>query len=201
MTRAIAFDWGGVFTVGTFDGRSTARLAERYGLDVVNVRQHYFALVHHLELGRWSLSQFWTEFSARIGIPDVPYADFEALYVGSVYRNQPMYDFFPSIPHEYRVGLLSNNYPVIADHLEADPGWARFDVKVFSNRIGVKKPDARAFEALSVALEVAPSGTVFIDDVQENLDAAAALGFQTILYAADEHPRFLRELEDWMRRE
>lgn len=199
-TRAIAFDWGGVFTVGTFDGRSTGRLAERYGLDVDEVRRHYFALVHHLELGEWSLPQFWTEFSRLIGIADVPYADFEALYLGSVYRNQPMYDFFPSIPPEFRVGLLSNNYPVIADHLERDPGWARFDVLVFSNRIGVKKPDERAFAALTHALEVPPIRTVFIDDVQENLDAAAALGFGTILYGADQHERFLRELEDWMQR-
>jgi putative hydrolase of the HAD superfamily len=199
ITRAIAFDWGGVFTVGTFDGRSTGRLAERYGLDVNVVRQHYFALVHQLELGSWSLPQFWTEFSGRIGLSTVPYEDFEALYVGSVLENERMYSFLPGIPRRFRVGLLSNNYPVIADHLDADPRWARFDARVFSNRIGVKKPDPQAFQALSDALGVAPSGTIFIDDVQENLDAAAALGFQTILYATNEHPRFLSELEAWMR--
>lgn len=198
MKRAIAFDWGGVFTVGTFDGRSTGRLAEKYGLSVDVVRQHYFALIHHLEIGEWTLPAFWTVFSERIGLVGVSYADFEMLYIGSILENAPMYAFLPSIPQDFTVGLLSNNYPVVSDHLDADPRWARFDAKVFSNRIGVKKPDSRAFEALTLALGVAPSGTVFVDDVQENLDAASRLGFSTILYDAHDHERFVLELQTWM---
>lgn len=198
MTRAIAFDWGGVFTVGTFDGRSTGRLAEKYGLNVENVRRHYFALIHHLEIGEWTLPAFWTVFSKEIGLEGVPYDDFEALYLGSVLENAPMYAFLPTIPRDFTVGLLSNNYPVVADHLERDPRWARFDAKVFSNRIGVKKPDPKAFEALTLALEVPPSGTVFVDDVQENLDAAGKLGFSTILYDARDHEGFLREIQAWI---
>lgn len=196
--RAIAFDWGGVFTVGTFDGRSTGRLAEKYGLNVDVVRQQYFALIHHLEVGSWRLPEFWTVFAEKIGLEGVPYADFEALYIGSVHENAPMYAFLPRIPNDFRVGLLSNNYPVVADHLDADPRWARFDAKVFSNRIGVKKPDPKAFEALSRALEIPPSQTVFVDDVQENLDAATRLGFATILYGAHDHERFLREIQAWI---
>jgi putative hydrolase of the HAD superfamily len=137
-------------------------------------------------------------FSKEIGLESVPYGDFETLYIGSVLENAPMYAFLPTIPQDFKVGLLSNNYPVVADHLDADPRWARFDTKVFSNRIGVKKPDPKAFEALTSALEIAPSGTVFVDDVQENLDAASRLGFSTILYDAHDHERFLLELQAWM---
>ncbi len=197
-SRAIAFDWGGVFTVGTFDGRSTGRLAEQYGLNVETVRQRYFALIHHLEVGSWTLPEFWTVFSKAIGLGGVPYADFERLYINSVHENAPMYAFLPTIPRRFTVGLLSNNYPVVADHLDADPRWARFDAKVFSNRIHVKKPDPKAFEALSLALEVPASRTVFVDDVQENLDAASKLGFSTILYSAHEHERFLSEIQTWI---
>jgi putative hydrolase of the HAD superfamily len=201
MKRAIAFDWGGVFTVGTFDGRSTGRLAEKYGLNVDLVRQHYFALIHHLETGEWTLPAFWTVFSERIGLVGVSYADFEMLYIGSILENAPMYAFLPTIPRGFRVGLLSNNYPVVSDHLDADPRWARFDAKVFSNRIGVKKPDPKAFGALTLALEVPPSQTVFVDDVQENLDTASNLGFSTILYDARDHERFLLELLAWSEQE
>lgn len=193
--RAVAFDWGGVFTVGTFDGRSTGRLAERYGLDVNRVREHYFALVHHLEVGEWTLPEFWAEFSGRIGLPDVPYEDFETLYLGSILENDRMYRFLPTIGAEHRVGLLSNNYPVVCEALRRDARWTRFDAMVFSNLIGVKKPDARAFHALTDALGVPADRTVFIDDVQENLDAAARLGFATILY--DTHERFLERYQAW----
>lgn len=197
-TRAIAFDWGGVFTVGTFDGRSTARLAEKYHLDVNTVREHYFALVHKLELGHWTLEEFWKAFRQRIGLPDVDYPDFESLYVGSILENDAMYAFLPTIPQAFRVGLLSNNYPTICDKLEADARWQRFDRMVFSNRIGVKKPDPKSFEALVKSLELPAAQTIFVDDVQENLDAAAHMGFATILYDATQHERFLGEIHAWM---
>ena len=196
-TRAIAFDWGGVFTVGTFDGRSTGRLAEKYSLDVVGVRKHYFELVHKLELGTWTLQEFWSAFGSRIGLADVPYADFESLYVGSILENDPMYAFLPTIASEFRVGLLSNNYPTICDILEHDPRWKRFDRMVFSNKIGVKKPDPASFEALLAALELPGDRVVFVDDVPENLSAAAKLGITGILYDAHEHERFLSDLEAW----
>jgi HAD superfamily hydrolase (TIGR01509 family) len=197
ITRAIAFDWGGVFTVGTFDGRSTQRLADKYGLDVAQVRKHYFELVHKLELGTWTLAEFWSEFGSRIGLTHVPYADFESLYVGSILENDPMYAFLPTISNEFRVGLLSNNYPTICDILERDPRWQRFDRMVFSNKIGVKKPDLKSFEALLAALELPGDRVVFVDDVKENLKAAAKLGIAGIHYDAHEHARFLADLEAW----
>jgi FMN phosphatase YigB (HAD superfamily) len=196
-TRAIAFDWGGVFTVGTFDGRSTQRLADKYNLDVVEVRKHYFELVHKLELGTWTLEQFWSEFGSRIGLAHVSYTDFETLYVGSILENDEMYAFLPTISSEFRVGLLSNNYPTICDVLEHDPRWKRFDRMVFSNKIGMKKPDPASFEALLASLELPGDRVVFVDDVPENLEAAAKLGIAGILYDAHEHARFLSDLEAW----
>jgi putative hydrolase of the HAD superfamily len=196
-TRAIAFDWGGVFTVGTFDGRSTQRLADQYNLDVTEVREHYFELVHKLELGTWNLAEFWSEFGSRIGLTNVTYADFESLYVGSILENDAMYTFLPTISGEFRVGLLSNNYPTICDILERDPRWQRFDRMVFSNKIGVKKPDPASFEALLTSLKLPGDRVVFVDDVPENLEAAAKLGMAGILYDAHEHERFLSDLEAW----
>lgn len=195
LARAVAFDWGGVFTAGTFDGCSTARLADAHDRDVEAVRWHYFALVHHLEVGEWTLGRFWNELRGRLGLAGVTYAAFEALYLGSVRENAAMYDFLAELDPGYRVGLLSNNYPVVSDRLRADRRLARFHALVFSNEIGVKKPDPAAFQALSNALGVPPQDTVFVDDVQTNLDAAAALGFRTILY--DDHASFLERFAAW----
>jgi putative hydrolase of the HAD superfamily len=195
--RHLAFDWGGVFTVGTFDGRSTARLAAAHGLDVTEVRRHYFDLVHHLEVGEWTLPAFWQEFARRIGLPGVPYEDFEALYVGSVAHNEPMYALLARLPHDVRVGLLSNNYPVVSDRLRADPRFARFDALVFSNEIGHKKPHPESFDALAAAMGVARGQVAFVDDVQENIDAARAAGFHGLLYHHERHADFERDLARW----
>ncbi|WP_027481565.1 HAD family hydrolase [Deinococcus pimensis] len=195
--RHVAFDWGGVFTVGTFDGRSTARLAERYGLPVEEVRRHYFDLVHHLEVGEWTLPAFWDEFSGRLGLVGVPYEDFETLYLGSVTRNEPMYALLSRLPLDVRVGLLSNNYPVVSDRLRQDAAFARFDALVFSNEIGHKKPLPQAFDALADAMKVPRETVAFVDDVEENIVAARAAGFRGLLYHHERHAEFERELAAW----
>lgn len=195
--RAITFDWGGVFTVGTFDGNATQRMSDAYGIDVETVRRSYFDHVRQLEVGAWTLEHFWDVLQAETGM-QAPYSEFETLYLGSIRENAAMYEFFPSLPAEYKVGLLSNNYPVVYEKLQADPRWSRFDAMVFSNLIGLKKPDPASFHALSAAVGVDPKDSIFVDDVEENLVAARALGFSTILYSAHEHDRFLSELNTWM---
>lgn len=193
----VAFDWGGVFTVGTFDGRSTGRLAERTGLDVAAVRQSYFRHVHHLEVGAWTLEQFWETMGQETGAA-LPYAEFEALYLGSVHDNAPMYALLSRLPAGVRVGLLSNNYPVVSDHLRARPAFGRFDALVFSNEIGAKKPQRAAFAALEEAMGCAAAQVAFVDDVQENIDAAQAYGFKGLLYSAERHAEFETALSAWL---
>ena len=76
-SRHVAFDWGGVFTIGTFDGRSTGNVAERTGVSAEQVRQSYFRHVRQLEVGAWTLPQFWDTVQGESGA-SLPYAEFEA---------------------------------------------------------------------------------------------------------------------------
>lgn len=200
--RHVAFDWGGVFTVGTFDGRSTARLAERLGLPVQAVREPYFRHVRQLEVGAWTLPQFWAVLAEESGAarrhPDFGYTDFETLYLGSIHRNEPMYALLAGLPGTVRVGLLSNNYPVVSDHLRLDAAFARLHRPVFSNEIGVKKPDPAAFAALETAMGVPASQVAFVDDVQENIVAAERAGFHGLIYDHTEHEDFEMRLAAWL---
>ena len=193
----VAFDWGGVFTIGTFDGRSTQNVADRTGVSVEKVRESYFRHVRQLEVGAWTLPQFWETMQQETGIT-LPYSEFEALYLGSIKDNLPMYATLAALPAGVRVGLLSNNYPVVSDHLSRDPRFARFDAKVFSNEIGAKKPAPESFAALEKAMGLPAAQVAFVDDVQENIDAANAFGFHGILYHHDAHEQFERELAEWL---
>lgn len=195
--RHVAFDWGGVFTVGTFDGRSTARLAERGEVPVERVRESYFRHVHQLEVGAWTLGHFWDVLAAETGLT-LTYPEFEALYLGSVHDNEAMYTTLARIPAGVRVGLLSNNYPVVSDHLRRDPRFARFDALVFSNELRQKKPHPDAFAALADAMGVPAAQTAFVDDVEENVVAARAAGFHGLLYHHERHAAFERELAGWL---
>jgi len=183
--RGVLFDWGGVFTHGTFDGRVVRNLARRFALPEERVAEAYFDLVEKLELGEWPLSRFWRELSARLGL-QAPYAAFEQLFLGSVAPRREMYDLLLALPAELRVGLLSNNYPVISNYLRAEESFDRFDAAVFSNEVGVKKPDPRAFELALSALGLEPREVLFVDDNAENIAAAAALGLRTHLFSEPE---------------
>ncbi|TSA79400.1 HAD family phosphatase [Deinococcus detaillensis] len=195
--RHVAFDWGGVFTIGTFDGRSTGKVAERGGVSVETVRQSYFQHVRQLEVGAWTLPQFWATLQQETGV-EFAYEEFEALYLSSVHDNAPMYAALAAFPKTVRVGLLSNNYPVVSDHLRARPEFTRFDALVFSNEIGIKKPDPQSFAALEEAMQRPAAQTAFVDDVQENIDAANAYGFHGLLYSHERHEAFEKELAAWL---
>lgn len=193
----VAFDWGGVFTIGTFDGRSIGNVAERTGADVNLVRESYFRHVRQLEVGAWTLPQFWDTVQQE-SRASLPYPDFEALYLGSIHDNAPMYASLAALPTGVRVGLLSNNYPVVSDHLRSRPEFARFDALVFSNEIGVKKPEPQSFAALEQAMQCPAAQIAFVDDVPENIDAANAYGFHGMLYHHDHHTEFEAELAAWL---
>jgi 2-haloacid dehalogenase len=72
------------------------------------------------------------------------------------------------------------------------PFLRHFHALVISGREGVVKPDPAIFELLCERHAVTPGRAVVIDDSQANVDAAYALGFQTVLFATPEQCR--REL-------
>lgn len=94
---------------------------------------------------------------------------------------------------KYGIYLLSNTNPImwgatIADEFRKE-GRQRedyFDGMVTSFNAKALKPDARIFEYAERTLGIKPEETLFIDDSQTNLDAAAKLGFKTMLVAEGE---------------
>lgn len=63
------------------------------------------------------------------------------------------------------------------------PFLSRFDGIVISGREGVRKPDPRIFRILLDRYALRPETTVFVDDVEENVIAAAALGIVALQFS------------------
>lgn len=75
--------------------------------------------------------------------------------------------------------------------IEADyPFLKLFDGVVISGREGVTKPDPEIFARLCRRNGFAPGDALFIDDSATNVEAAAALGFDALLF---DNPAQLRE--------
>lgn len=173
---AIAFDWGGIFTEGTFDSSAVVALAELFDTDVDTVSATYFPLMADFEVGAFGLEDFHRRFLAESGF-EAEFDAFRDTFLGAVRERTAMYSVLGSIPDAYTVGMLSNNVPVLCDRVRDDARMARVERFVFSNEIGVRKPDPRAYEALTDALGVPPEQTVFVDDSEANIEACEALGF------------------------
>lgn len=63
---------------------------------------------------------------------------------------------------------------------------ALFDLVVESSKEGVRKPDPRIYKLTCERLGVAPSRTVFLDDLGINLKPARELGMTTIKVSSEE---------------
>ena len=80
------------------------------------------------------------------------------------------------------VSLLSNAPTELARELDRHIDLKRFRRLLFSADLGLTKPDPRCYAAALAALGAAPGDVVFVDDRPENVEAAAALGINGILF-------------------
>ena len=62
----------------------------------------------------------------------------------------------------------------------------RFDHLTFSHRLGIAKPDLVIYRHAAEGLGFAPGRVLFIDDREDNIQAARAAGMQTIQYTGHE---------------
>jgi putative hydrolase of the HAD superfamily len=92
-----------------------------------------------------------------------------------------------------RTGILSNIGDSIAEGIIAKFPWlSGFDHCTWSHALFMAKPEPAIFLKTAAALNTALANILFIDDREDNIAAAAALGFQTIHYT--NHPAFEQEM-------
>jgi putative hydrolase of the HAD superfamily len=96
----------------------------------------------------------------------------------------------------YPLYCLSNMHFASIEYLESQHTfWDVFDGRVISCRLKLCKPETQIYEHLLQTYALQASETLFIDDVQKNLDAAARLGIRTLRFeSAAQCERELRAL-------
>lgn len=114
----------------------------------------------------YALNQF------LLGIPDAKLSLLRKLrehYRVMMLSNTNSIMFEQGIDRDFRIqGLTVNDY---------------FDEKYLSYELGVAKPKPEIFEKVIALSGIKPEDTLFFDDSQANLDAAARFGFRTYLVA------------------
>jgi len=104
---------------------------------------------------------------------------------GGEVRNQELFDYILELRKTYKTALLSNAGTKSLE-VRFAPGELDkyFDVIVVSAVIGYAKPEARAYEIVAEKLGVRLDECVMIDDREDYVAGAKAVGMQGILYTA-----------------
>jgi putative hydrolase of the HAD superfamily len=135
-------------------------------------------LYHEASLGRLSASQFWEEVHLDPALENA-YLLRHRLSVG-------LLEFLRTAkPRLSSIWCLSNDVSEWSRKLRDRFDLSRFiDGFVISGDVGVRKPDAAIFNRLLAQTGAKAENVVLVDDRLRNLDAAAALGFQTVLFGS-----------------
>ena len=97
------------------------------------------------------------------------------------------FDMVTQLTKHYNLFVLSNTNPIhfqwlkqMNANMESSPKlFDLFEEMYFSHLIEQRKPDREAFEIVLSDANILASETLFIDDLEENIDAAQELGFMT----------------------
>ena len=191
--QAVISDFGGVLTTPlsvAFQRLSDSAevTLEEFGMAMaaVGVARGENPL-HALETGRLSEAEFTAALAdelTRSRGRTVALDGFgEALFAGLA-PNERFLAFMRTLrARGHAMAICTNNVREWSARWQAMlPVAELFDVVIDSSELGVRKPDPRIYEATLAALSVAPASAVFIDDLQINCEAAAALGMRAVWF-------------------
>ena len=85
----------------------------------------------------------------------------------------------------HALGILSNTCPSHWQHCCRKFRLVRtlFETTILSFEVGTMKPDPAIFHAAIECVGVVPPRILFIDDLQQNVETAQAMGFDAVLYS------------------
>jgi len=192
----IIFDLGGVM-VWTRWARLTEPLAEMTGstpdevMDTIRTGDAYFP---HMR-GELDFSGFHRRLIDDLGVELTPEELLE-LWNSILEPNEAINPIVKQLKGSYRLVIGSNTDGAhFGRGNEIQPATLDFDDVLVSYELGVCKPDPEFFRRGLAKLGVEAEECLFIDDLEDNVEAARSLGIIGILFeSAEQLERKLKEL-------
>jgi len=192
MIKAIIFDIGNVLLAFDFSV-ALGKLREKSGAEAV---EHLIEPVKiAYESGQIGKAEFLEKMRQVLQYAGTE-AEFVAAWEDIFTEITAMGDLVRALHGRYPLFLLSNTSDLHMDYVfKRYPVFGLFKDAVFSFRVKGFKPGREIYEIALRQFGVEAGETLFIDDMQANVDAALELGFHAIRYDHNRHDDFLRELD------
>ena len=193
MIRGVIFDFGNVissFDVGNFLGK----LRDWSGVEVGILRERVYGSGLHsrYERGDITSERFYREISLLTGAR-VSAEEFAEGFTDIFTPLESTHGLIRALKGRYRLGLLSNtNEWHFERHIRGVPVFPLFDAVTLSFEVRALKPAPEIYRDALRKLSLPPEACVFIDDIREYADGAAAVGIRGIRYTG--HAELLEAL-------
>jgi epoxide hydrolase-like predicted phosphatase len=185
--KGLLVDFGGVLTTNVFESFKQFCVAE--GLDPQTVRRLFredpvaLGELRRLERGELTEEEFSERFGPMLGVSDTE-GLVDRLFAG-MGPDEPMIEAVKTAKRSgIRTGLISNSWG--RGRYDRDAFPEMFDGVVISGEVGLHKPEPEIFHMGAERIGTPPTECVFVDDLKENCDGAAAVGMTPILHRGAE---------------
>lgn len=191
--RAIIFDWAGVFC-SPGEPFSHPELTKQTGLTVDEMGAKTLDIQNKYYTNQIQGDEFWNQILKLFKLKSLTPTNLNIAYLASYAISPKMLELAATLKNKYQTMLLSNlTAEMMEDIIKKFAVKNYFHHTIFSNEVGLMKPDPAIFRLANERLGVPTSQTIFIDDSQTNIRVAKTLGFQIILFK--NHEQCLNELK------
>jgi putative hydrolase of the HAD superfamily len=196
--QAVLFDYGKVLS-NAEDPTAWSNMLALTGLPEQRFHDAYWTYRHDYDRHTLSALPYWRAVAAHAGttFPDAQINRLLELDVDLwTNMNERMVGLAQRLQRAgVRTGILSNIGDAIAQGIVARLPWlAGFYHCTWSYALSIAKPEPAIYLKTAEALDTAPADILFIDDREENIAAAAALGFHGIRFT--DYESLLRDLRN-----
>ena len=183
----LVFDYGGVLSTVDKEGVK-AFIQEKLGIS----REETHLLMQALRKERKKSKDegvAWKKAARSRGLilPDNWVSDLDERILASVQRRPHMMELVEDLKERgFQVALLSNISKREAEYVRRLGFYEPFHPVLLSCQTGVSKPHPHAFKLLLKCLKVPANQVIFIDDQEQNIQAAQLLGIDGIQFVSYE---------------
>ena len=180
----VFFDIGGVLGSNGWDREQRVAAAQHFGLDAAELEDLHGETIAMLEQGRTGLDEYLrnTVFCRpRSFEPE----EFKAYMLAQSQPFPETIDLAQALARtgRYRLMTINNESAELNRYRLEQFGLRDIFITFFSSCwVGILKPARRIYEVALAMSQAEPEGSVFIDDREQNLEPARALGMRTIRF-------------------
>ncbi len=182
---AVIFDYGMVLS-NHADPVAHAELIRIFGAPAEDFEREYWAFRHSYDEGQFDGPGYWQRCAAGAGV-SLSDDQVRQLVANDILMwssvNPAMVDWAATISLAgFKTGILSNIPFEIADVFKQIDWVKRFTYNTWSCYLRLAKPDPAIYHHVLDAIRVPAQEVLFLDDRQENVLSAQAVGLQGILF-------------------